>query len=146
MNRLTKTTLALVLATLMSPVLALESAWPGSPDAGNRLLEREIDRLGMQDNPSSGSSPESASAERPSPQREVTLVASRKHKDRDYDHYRPSKSKHHYRRHDHRGHDHWERHDHGHIHYYRPSRYWGYDRYYDYYDGVNLNLILHLDG
>jgi hypothetical protein len=148
MNRLIKTSLALMLATLMSPALALQRDLPVSPDSANRRLDLELDRVTQQQSPLSGMETDLASAEGLTPQREVTMLASRGHKERDYGHYKPSKGKSHYRRHD--GHDHYrgERryYDHGHIHYYRPRGYWGYDRYYEYYDGINLNLILHLDG
>lgn len=147
MNRLINTSFALVLATLLSPALALESRLSVTHDAGNELLEREIDRLGQRQDPLSAMEADLTRTGGARPQRDVTLLASRKHKDRDYGHYKPSKGKRHYPSHRGHSHDygHHYRHDHGHIHYYRPIRYWGYDRYYDYYDGVNLNLILHLD-
>ena len=147
MKRLINSTLALALATLLSPAVALETGPSVAGDASSQLLDRELDRLGWRQ-PLLGDSANDLDSAGPwSPRRELTMLASSKHKDRDHKHYRRYKGERHYRKgHDHHHHHHRrDRYDHGHVHYYRPLRYWDHDRYYGYYDGVNLNLILHLD-
>ena len=144
MKPLVNTTLALALATLLSPALALETDPWVARDASSQLLDRELDRSGWRQPPLSGRADDLDSAGRWSPRGELTMLASSKHKDRDHKRYRRYKGERHYRK-DHDHHHRWDRHDHGHVHYYRPLRYWDRDRYYGYYDGVNLNFFLHLD-
>lgn len=152
MNSLINTTLALALMSLMSPAMAMDRAVPvttGGPNAGSQLLEREIERLGRQQNLLSQTETDLASADGLGPDAERALLVSRKDKDRDHGHYAPSKRKDSHRRHDHRGryserghgHDYGHHRDYRHSHHYYPRHYGWDDRYFG-----GLNLIFLLDG
>ncbi|MGD8617520.1 MAG: hypothetical protein PVI91_17980 [Gammaproteobacteria bacterium] len=154
MNRLITTTVALALSAVMSPAFALQRDLPSVPGwagAGDKLLLDPLRQPIQTQALASPMSEDSASGRPLAAERQGELLVSHKSKGRQHRYVKPHKRKHH--RHPRRGHrydhghrryyDHYDRHDYydRHDHYYRPS-YW-YD---DYYHGLGLGVILHLDG